>query len=101
MSQQPPYPGPGGFPPAGGPGGYGPPPGGPGGYAPPPGGGPGYGPPPPGYQPGPGFAPPAPMDRGLVTTGFDFNDHKIVRYLGLVRGLTVRSRSVIGNIGAG
>jgi uncharacterized protein YbjQ (UPF0145 family) len=41
------------------------------------------------------------MDRAMVTTGFDFEGKKIVRYLGVVRGLTVRSRSVIGNIGAG
>ncbi|MBN9388638.1 MAG: YbjQ family protein [Chloroflexi bacterium] len=41
------------------------------------------------------------MDRGMVTTGFDFSGYSIVRYLGVVRGLTVRSRSVLGNIGAG
>ncbi len=43
----------------------------------------------------------APMDRGMVTTGLEFGGYKIVRYLGVVRGLTVRSRSVLGNIGAG
>ena len=37
----------------------------------------------------------------LVTTTNDIVGHRITRYLGLVRGLTVRSRSVIGNIGAG
>ena len=37
----------------------------------------------------------------LVTTTNDIEGHRITRYLGLVRGLTVRSRSVIGNIGAG
>jgi uncharacterized protein YbjQ (UPF0145 family) len=37
----------------------------------------------------------------LVTTTNDITGHQIVRYLGLVRGITVRSRSVIGNIGAG
>lgn len=78
------------------PGGYGPPPGGfpppgPGNYGPPPGPG-NYGPPPGG---------PPMLDRGMVTTGFEFNGYKIVRYLGVVRGITVRSRSVIGNIGAG
>ncbi len=68
-------------------------PGGPGGY----GGGPGYPPPGgPGYQPGPPM-----IDRGLITTGIEFSGMRIVRYLGLVRGLTVRSRSVLGNIGAG
>lgn len=45
--------------------------------------------------------PGAPMDRGMVTTGLEFSGYSIVRYLGVVRGLTVRSRSVLGNIGAG
>ena len=36
----------------------------------------------------------------LVTTGFDFQGYRIVHYLGVVRGITVRSRSVLGNIGA-
>ena len=37
----------------------------------------------------------------IVTTTNDLVGHKVVRHLGVVRGLTVRSRSVIGNIGAG
>jgi len=37
----------------------------------------------------------------LVTTTNDVTGHAIVRYLGLARGITVRSRSVIGNFGAG
>jgi uncharacterized protein YbjQ (UPF0145 family) len=37
----------------------------------------------------------------IVTTTNDIAGHQIVRYLGVVRGITVRSRSVIGNIGAG
>ncbi len=37
----------------------------------------------------------------LVTTGFDFSGFEVVRYLGIVRGITVRSRSVFGQIGAG
>jgi uncharacterized protein YbjQ (UPF0145 family) len=32
-----------------------------------------------------------------VTTTFGFEGFKITRYLGLVRGITVRSRSVVGN----
>ncbi len=89
---QPPYGPPGGPPPPGGFGGF------------PPSGGPGgpqgnYPPPPPGYGPPPG-GPPM-LERAMVTTGFDFNGMEIVRYLGVVRGLTVRSRSVLGNIGAG
>jgi uncharacterized protein YbjQ (UPF0145 family) len=61
------------------------------------------------YQGAPGNYPPqnqpggygAPMDRGMITTGLEFSGYKIVRYMGVVRGLTVRSRSVLGNIGAG
>jgi uncharacterized protein YbjQ (UPF0145 family) len=41
------------------------------------------------------------MDRALVTTAFTLDGHRIVRTLGVVRGITVRSRSIIGNIGAG
>lgn len=41
------------------------------------------------------------MDRTMVTTLFDIEGYRIVRTLGLVRGITVRSRSIIGNIGAG
>ena len=37
----------------------------------------------------------------IVTTTNDVVGQRVVRYLGLVRGLTVRSRSVLGNIGAG
>jgi len=37
----------------------------------------------------------------MVTTTFDFNGFKINRYLGVVRGITVRSRSVVGSFGAG
>jgi len=37
----------------------------------------------------------------IVTTTNDIVGQRVVRYLGLVRGLTVRSRSVLGNIGAG
>ncbi len=32
-----------------------------------------------------------------VTTTFGFEGYRITRYLGLVRGITVRSRSVVGN----
>jgi len=40
------------------------------------------------------------MDNALVTTGFGLEGYKVVKHLGMVRGITVRSRSVIGNIGA-
>lgn len=41
------------------------------------------------------------MDPRFVTTSFSFDGYEIVEYLGLVRGIIVRSRSVVGNIGAG
>ena len=41
------------------------------------------------------------MDRTMVTTGFVFEGYQVVRHLGVVRGITVRSRSILGNIGAG
>ncbi len=36
----------------------------------------------------------------IVVTTNDLAGHRIVRYLGVVRGLSVRSRSLVGNIGA-
>lgn len=41
------------------------------------------------------------MDHSLVTTAFTLDGYRITRTLGLVRGITVRSRSLVGNIGAG
>jgi uncharacterized protein YbjQ (UPF0145 family) len=41
------------------------------------------------------------MDRRWVTTTFGFDGVRITRNLGVVRGITVRSRSVVGNFGAG
>ena len=41
------------------------------------------------------------MDPKLVTTAFTLDGYRIVRNLGVVRGITVRSRSIVGNIGAG
>ena len=40
------------------------------------------------------------MDSTLVTTAFTLEGYRIVKNLGLVRGITVRSRSIFGNIGA-
>jgi uncharacterized protein YbjQ (UPF0145 family) len=40
------------------------------------------------------------MNPALVTTAFEIDGYRIVRNLGVVRGITVRSRSIIGNIGA-
>lgn len=41
------------------------------------------------------------MERANVTTGLEISGKKITKNLGLVRGITVRSRSVFGQIGAG
>ncbi len=37
----------------------------------------------------------------MTTTTFTLEGHKIVKHIGIVRGIIVRSRSIIGNIGAG
>jgi len=37
---------------------------------------------------------------GMVTTGNELHGYSISRTLGIVRGITVRSRSVVGNLGA-
>jgi len=36
----------------------------------------------------------------MVTTGNDLPGYRIARAMGIVRGITVRSRSVVGNLGA-
>ena len=41
------------------------------------------------------------MNQNMTTTTFELAGYKVSKNLGLVRGITVRSRSVIGNIGAG
>jgi uncharacterized protein YbjQ (UPF0145 family) len=40
------------------------------------------------------------IDHSMVTTANDLHGYRIAVQLGVVRGITVRSRSVIGNIGA-
>ena len=40
------------------------------------------------------------LDSAMVTTGIEIPGYRIVRNFGIVRGLIVRSRSVIGNLGA-
>lgn len=37
----------------------------------------------------------------MVTTAFELDGYRIVRNLGVVRGITVRSRSLLGTLGAG
>jgi len=41
------------------------------------------------------------IDHTMVTTNMELNGYKIIRSLGLVRGITVRSRSLLGNIAGG
>lgn len=41
-----------------------------------------------------------PIHPKLVTTAFELPGHRIVGNLGVVRGIVVRSRSIIGSIGA-
>jgi uncharacterized protein YbjQ (UPF0145 family) len=39
--------------------------------------------------------------HNMVTTSFDLPGYRIVRTMGVVRGIVVRSRSIFGTIGAG
>ncbi len=41
------------------------------------------------------------MDHNLITTAFTIEGYRIVKNLGVVRGIVVRSRSIFGTIGAG
>lgn len=41
------------------------------------------------------------IDLNFVTTGFELPGHRIVKNIGVVRGIVVRSRSIVGSIGAG
>ncbi|HEV2288012.1 MAG TPA: YbjQ family protein [Candidatus Acidoferrales bacterium] len=40
------------------------------------------------------------VDMNMVTNAFELPGYHIVRSMGLVRGIIVRSRSIFGNIGA-
>jgi uncharacterized protein YbjQ (UPF0145 family) len=40
------------------------------------------------------------MDHRFITTAFELPGYKTVSTLGVVRGIVVRSRSIVGNIGA-
>jgi len=42
-----------------------------------------------------------PVPHNMVTTAFTLDGYRIVRNFGLVRGIIVRSRSIVGTIGAG
>ena len=41
------------------------------------------------------------LDPSMVTTAFDLPGFRIVRNIGVVRGIVVRSRSIFGTFGAG
>lgn len=51
------------------------------------------------YTPGPAPTrnPALPLTDAMVTTAMELPGYRVVRSLGLVRGITVRSRSIIGN----
>ena len=40
------------------------------------------------------------VDVGMVTSAVELPGYRVVRNFGIVRGIVVRSRSVIGNLGA-
>ncbi len=40
------------------------------------------------------------VSRSMVTTALELPGHRIIRNIGVVRGIIVRSRSIVGNIGA-
>ena len=42
-----------------------------------------------------------PISPDLVTTGFEIAGYRVVKNLGVVRGITVRSRSALGNLAGG
>jgi uncharacterized protein YbjQ (UPF0145 family) len=41
------------------------------------------------------------VESSMVTSGNDLQGYRVVRNFGIVRGITVRSRSVLGNLAAG
>jgi uncharacterized protein YbjQ (UPF0145 family) len=41
------------------------------------------------------------MQEGMITTALSLPGYRVVRSLGIVRGITVRSRSIVGNIVGG
>jgi uncharacterized protein YbjQ (UPF0145 family) len=41
------------------------------------------------------------VDYSMVATAFELPGHKIVKNLGVAKGIIVRSRSIVGSIGAG
>ena len=48
------------------------------------------------------YPPPAPsLDPALVTSALDLSGYRVVRNLGIVRGIVVRSRNIFATVGAG
>ena len=47
----------------------------------------------------PPFTPPM-LSHHMVTTAFELDGYRIVRNMGVVRGIVVRSRSIFGTLGA-
>lgn len=41
------------------------------------------------------------MDSYMTTTTFELGGYRVTKQLGVVRGITVRSRSIFGRLGAG
>jgi len=41
------------------------------------------------------------LDQTMITTSIELNGYRITRNLGVVRGITVRSRSLFGNMAGG
>lgn len=52
-------------------------------------------------RPAPGMSSQSVVQPNMVTTAFILDRYKIVRNYGIVRGIIVRSRSIVGTIGAG
>lgn len=43
---------------------------------------------------------PVQFDHNMVTSGFEIDGYRVTKSFGIVRGITVRSRNAIANIGA-
>jgi uncharacterized protein YbjQ (UPF0145 family) len=41
------------------------------------------------------------IDLAMITTSIDLNGYRVTKNLGVVRGITVRSRSLLGNVAGG
>ncbi|HQW82906.1 MAG TPA: heavy metal-binding domain-containing protein [Ferruginibacter sp.] len=41
------------------------------------------------------------VDTNLITTANNLEGYKITKHIGVIRGITVRSRSILGNIAGG